>query len=173
MFSLPGLPADAIVSILVYGFGFIFFVGALARLLRELLLDARIRLKTESPLLTFFTPAVILMCGLSMYFYVLSISALLMASYPDDIPDMTAAWAEPLLALSATVWRTNESAPLPMAWFGAAFLLHIGAEVLRYLLGVPLRRRDRLRFIGALDSFAAIKRTGAAKEARSPLKRGQ
>lgn len=170
MFNLPGLPADSVVSIVVYGFGFVLFVCVMARLIRELVMDAKTRFKTENPVLSLFTPFVVLLCAVSMYFYVLAIAAQLMLSYPEDIPNMAGVWTGPLLALSDQVWHSDETTAMSMSWFGAAFLLHLTAEFIRYILGAPLRRRDSLRFAGALNSFEAMQRTDASKGARSPLK---
>lgn len=170
MFSLPGLPHEAITEILVFGLGFILFVSAMARLLRELVLDARARFHNEHPVLNVGTALIVVFSGMAMYFYVLAIAALLMESNP-DIPNMAAPFTGPVLVLTDLVWTANEQTPMCLSWLGGAVLLHFAAELTRYVVGTPLRSRDKSRLKGALATFEAHQRDDASKEQRSAVKK--
>ena len=171
MLSLPGLPPEAITQILVYGVGVIAFVSALARVLREVFLDARLRLANEGSVIGMLSAPVVLLSGLACYFYVLSIATLLMESHPDVIPNMAASWTALVLAVTDPLLGLNaESTPRCLSWLAAAVALHFAAELLRWLLGAPQRRRERQTYNAAVE---AIGRPPAkVPEPKSILKKG-
>jgi hypothetical protein len=171
--DIPGVSVAAQIGLLVYGLAPLALVCALARLALELLSDLRLRFSTENWLVSSISLAMMPALASALSLYMLAIFELVLQSHPDIISFMPKSFGPAVIAFGMAVIGNTDvlmhipaETPLCVSLLAAAVLLHLFAEVLHYLVGAPLRRRDLARFNRAIETVGVLEPTPGTQPTR-------